>query len=83
MTKPSSFVDPFTGITQTGGAFPSMFKWSDLTLAGLPPGSWDPDNPNTSAGENILEELNTPIVDGLPLRSIFVIYSETQIWAAE
>jgi hypothetical protein len=83
VTKPATFTDPHTGILLNGGPMPNLFKWSDLTLAGQTPGSWDPDDPTTSAGENPLEELNTPIVDGLPLRNIFVIYSETQIWAAE
>lgn len=83
VTKPSSYVDPYTGITLQGGSFSNMFKWSDLTLEGLPPDGWDPDNPNLSSGENPLEELNTPIVDGCNLRSIFVIYSENQVWAAQ
>jgi hypothetical protein len=82
VTKPTTWLDPHTGTTQPGGAFPNLFKWSDLTLIGQPPGSWDYLNPNTSAGENPLEQLTTPIVDGLPMRSVFVIYSEAQIWAA-
>lgn len=83
VTKPDPWTDPHTGTTQPGGSFPNLFKWSDLTLIGQPPGSWDYLNPTTSAGENPLEQLTTPLVDGLPMRSAFVIYSENSIWVAE
>lgn len=83
VTKPNPWTDPHTGTVQTGGAFPSLFKWSDLTLIGQTPGSWDYLDPTTSAGENPLEELTTPLVDGLPMRAAFVIYSENDIWCAE
>jgi len=83
ITKPSTFVDPYTGLVQAGGTVTNMFKWSDLTLAGQVPGSWDPTDPTKSSGENVLEEITTPIVDGFPMREIFVIYAEKEIWAAQ
>jgi hypothetical protein len=83
VNKPSTWTSPYTGLTSTGGSFPNMFKWSDVTLDGQVPGSWDPDNPTTSAGENPLEQLTSPIVDGLAMRNLFVIYSETEIWCAQ
>lgn len=61
----------------------SMVKWSDLTLAGQPPASWDQNNKATSAGESVLAELDSEIVDGLPLKSVFVIYSRSQVWLME
>jgi hypothetical protein len=67
-------------VTKGSMAIPSMVKWSDLTLAGLAPASWNAFDPTTSAGENPLEALTTPIVDGAALRSTFIIYSEDQIW---
>lgn len=79
VTKPPSYTTS-TGITLTGGALINLFKWSDLTLNGLTPDSWDPFDPTKSAGENPLEELDTGIVDGATLRGIFVVYSENQIW---
>lgn len=82
VTKPTTYVDPYTGLTVAGGAFTNMFKWSDLALEGQTP-LWDPFNPNLSSGENPLEELRTPIVDGYTLRSIFVVYSLDQIWAVQ
>lgn len=83
VTKPETFVDPHTGLTLNGGAFPNLIKWSNLTLEGQVPDSWDPDDPTKSTGENPLEQLNTPIVDGCVMRSIFVVYSENQIWGME
>lgn len=82
VTRPT-WVSPFTGLTNPSGSVPNLFKWSDTVFDGSVPLSWDPDNPNTSAGENPLEQLTSPIVDGLSMRSLFVIYSETEIWAAE
>lgn len=83
VTKPSTWVSPFSGATIAGGDSPSLFKWSDVVLNGNTPGSWDPTDPRTSAGENPLEGLTSPLVDGLPMRNLFVVYSETEIWAAE
>lgn len=68
-------------VTEGNNANPSLVKWSDLTLNGLPPGSWDSNDATKSTGENPLEALNTPIVDGLAMRGLFVIYSEDQIWS--
>lgn len=83
VTKPSTWTSPFNGVTQAGGSFPNMVKWSDLTFDGNVPDSWDPDNPNTSAGENPLDQTNTPIVDGLPMRNLFLIYTENSVWGME
>lgn len=68
-------------VTKGTNANPSLVKWSDLTLNGLPPASWNQNDPTTSAGENPLEALSTPLVDGFPLRGRFILYSEDQIWA--
>jgi hypothetical protein len=81
VVKPTTWVDPHTGTTQPGGSFPNLFKWSNLALIGLPPDSWDYLDPNTSAGENPMEQLTSPIVDGLSMRSQFIVYSENSIWA--
>jgi hypothetical protein len=83
VTKPSTWTSPFSGVTQAGGSFPNMVKWSDLVFDGNVPDSWDPDNPNTSAGENPLDQITTPIVDGLAMRQTFLIYTENSIWGME
>jgi hypothetical protein len=80
VTKPATWVDPYSGITQTGGYLPNLVKWSDLTLDGQVPDSWDPDDPTKSTGENPLEQVTTPLVDGVVMRQMFVIYSENDIW---
>ena len=67
-------------VTKGVNSFPNMVKWSDLTLQGAAPGSWNSVDPTTSAGENPLENLTSPIVDGVPLRNSLVIYSTTQTW---
>jgi hypothetical protein len=78
-----SFSDYLIALNVTKGTNvnPSLVKWSDLTLNGQAPGSWNSNDPTTSAGENPLEALTTPIVDGLSMRGLFVIYSEDQIWS--
>lgn len=78
-----AFSDYLIALNVTKGSQPnpSLVKWSDLTLDGLPPASWNANDPTTSAGENPLEQLTTPIVDGLVMRNVFVIYSEDQVWA--
>lgn len=83
VSKPISWASPYTGIIQPAGTYGNMVKWSDLTFEGSPPPSWDPDNPNTSAGENALDQISTPIVDGLAMRQLFLIYTETSIWGME
>lgn len=70
-------------VTKAGVQYPNMVKWSDNVLQGLPPGSWDSTDPDTNAGENPLADLDSQIVDGAALKSIFVVYSETQVWAME
>lgn len=70
-------------VSKAGASYPSMVKWSDLTLAGQVPGSWDHTVTTNSAGENILGELNSPLIDGVSLRDVFILYSETQVWLME
>ena len=65
-------------ISKLGVNFPTMVKWSDTTLYGSVPGSWDETDPTTNAGENTLAEANTPIVDGAALRNAFIIYTTYQ-----
>jgi len=67
-------------VTKGAAQIPNMVKWSDITSIGVPPADWNADLPTSSSGENPLQDLDTPIVDGLPMRSLFVIYSENQIW---
>lgn len=58
----------------------TLVKWSDLTLVGQVPGSWDATDSTKNTGENPLEDVDTPLVDGLAMRDIFCIYAYDQIW---
>ena len=68
-------------VTKGAAVTKTMVKWSDLTLAGQVPGSWDATDSTKNTGENILEDMDAPIVDGCPMRSNFIIYSSDQVWA--
>lgn len=69
--------------TIAGTALQNLVGWSDLTLNGQPPASWDYTDQTTNAGQNPLEATTTPLVDGLPMRGIFVLYTESEVWAMQ
>lgn len=79
------FKDFLVALNVTKGAteHPYMVKWSDLTLAGQAPGSWDHTDATTSAGENVLTELRSPLIDAAPLRDDMVLYAQDQVWLME
>jgi hypothetical protein len=72
-------------VTKDGVEFPTMVKWSDPIQVGTAVADviWDPTSTTNSAGENILADLRTPILDGLVLGSQFVIYSTDQVYLME
>lgn len=63
----------------------TMVKWCNpLTFSQATSTiNWDPANTTYLAGENILGDMRTPILDGLPLHNTFVIYSSDQVWTME
>jgi hypothetical protein len=68
------------GVTKAGVYYPTMVKWSDFSYYGAPPQSWDPTSTTNSAGENIVNEMQQRIVDGLSLRDSFVLYCTASVW---
>jgi len=64
---------------ESGNEYPHMIRWSHPADPGLPPPSWDYTNPTIDAGRVELGELDTPIVDGLPLGPAFFIYREGSV----
>jgi hypothetical protein len=68
------------GVTKDGNFFPTMVKWSDFSFFGEPPGSWDPTSTTNSAGENIVNEMQHAIVDGMGLRDSFILYCTASVW---
>ncbi len=77
------YKDTLVALNVTKGAneYPSMVKWSDFAQYGSVPASWDETLTTNNAGENVLNEMVGPIIDGLSLRDSFFIYGETEVWA--
>lgn len=67
-------------VTKSGTATQTMVKTSSFALAGAVPGSWDQTDPSTNATENILAEMEGPIVDAANLGDYLMIYSQNQTW---
>lgn len=65
-------------VTKSGTNYSGMVKWSDAAQVGAPPSNWDVTNPASAAGENVINDLMGPLVDGLSLGDSFIIYGETQ-----
>lgn len=80
-----AFKDYLLALNVTKGTtdYPTMVKWSDIAQYNAVPGSWDATLTTNSAGENTISEMKTPILDGLPLRDVFIVYSSDQVWMIE
>jgi hypothetical protein len=64
--------------------YPYLVKWSDAADPGTVPSSWNEADPTTISGESAtLAETGDFIVDGHPLRDIFVIYKESSTWGMQ
>lgn len=72
-------LDVIKGATE----YPTMVKWSDIVQSGSTPGSWDVADTTKSAGENILAQMTTPLVDGFSLRDSFILYSSNSVWVMD
>jgi hypothetical protein len=70
-------------VTKTGTPYPNLVKWSDATLYGSCPGSWDTTVTTNLAGENPLAQADSGIVDANNLRDAMIIYTRRQIWIME
>ncbi|MFC3214627.1 hypothetical protein [Novosphingobium panipatense] len=68
------------GVTKAGAYIPTMVRWSDFAYFGEAPASWDPTDTTKSAGENMLNEMMHPLVDGLTLRDNFILYCTSSTW---
>lgn len=61
-------------VTKDVTEFPTLVKWSDVTLPGQLPPSWDATDPTTQAGEYPVSGTPGPIVDGLKMRESLIVY---------
>jgi len=59
---------------------PTMVKTSSIPTAGAVPASWDQSQPNTLAVENILAEMQGPIIDAQKLGTSLCIYGNAEAW---
>jgi hypothetical protein len=80
-----SYNDFLIALNTVEGAsnFPTRVRWSNIALADNVPDSWDETDLTKSAGFNDLGEMQTGIIDGMPLGSNFIIYSSDQVWLME
>lgn len=67
-------------ITASGVNNPTQLYTSEQASAGSVPASWDFTNPATDATENILAEMEGPIVDAQNFGSSLVIYGYKEAW---
>jgi hypothetical protein len=67
-------------VTKAGITYPQMVKTSSFALSGSVPASWDQTDPATNATENILAELEGPILDAQGFGSNLIIYGRNQAW---
>lgn len=65
--------------TEAGVNFPTRVRFSDITTSNNVPSSWDETDLTKSAGFNDLVDLRDPILDGLPLQSNFIIYTNSEV----
>lgn len=77
-----SFLVAF-GVNKAGTNFPNLVKWSDATLAGTYPATWDPTVATNLAGETPLSQLNSQITDAQNLKGVMMIYGLRQSWVME
>ena len=69
-------------VTKNGVHYPTMVKTSDFSVFDAVPGSWTADTTN-SATENVLGDLQDPLIDGSPLRDRMILYARNETWSME
>lgn len=70
-------------VTKSGTNLPTMVKTSSFPLSGTVPDSWDQTTPSSNAVENILAEMEGPIVDACTLGNQMFIYGQNECWLQE
>lgn len=79
-----SFSGVLVAINVTKGAtkYPTMVKTSDFTTFDATPAYWTGSTTN-SATENVLGDLNDPLIDGYVLRDRMILYATNETWLME
>ena len=65
-------------VTEGTTNYPNRVRFSDIVLANQIPSTWDAALTTASAGFNDLVSMASPIVDGQPLGTNFVLYSNSE-----
>jgi len=68
------------GVTESGIKYPHKIKWSNAANPGSLPSSWTPLTTN-DAGDANISETPDPIIDGLTLRDMFVLYKQNSTYS--
>lgn len=66
-------------VTKAGVANPNLFKWTDTIQYGTV-ADFNLATPGTNAGEDVLNDAQSGIVDGWPLRDAFIMYTSTDVY---
>lgn len=69
-------------ITKGATNYATMVKTSDFTTFNSTPAAWTATTTN-SATENVIGDLQEPLVDGWPLRDRLILYSNNETWFME
>lgn len=70
-------------MTEGGVAYPQRIRWSDISYVNGLPTNWYQDSESTDGGFNDLSDANGRILDGLPLRDSFVVYTNQETYLME
>lgn len=69
-------------VTKNGVRYPTMVKTSEFTTFDSTPTAWVGSTTN-SATENVLGDLQDPLIDGWPLRDRMILYAKNETWSME
>ena len=81
-----SFGNTLFGINFTDGANlgPTTVRWSNIiTDPTLPPPDWAIDNAEGSGGQNILDDAQGELVDGIKLGNVLLVFSDRETYLVE
>ncbi|MGL5015600.1 MAG: hypothetical protein ACRC6V_15140 [Bacteroidales bacterium] len=70
-------------LNEAGVEYPQRVRWSDISFVNSLPTNWYQDSETNDGGFNDLSDANGKIVDGLPLRDSFVIYTNQETYLME
>lgn len=63
--------------------YPQRIRWSDITDINQLPRNWDDSSTTNSAGFNDLTNAEGIIIDGIPMRDMFVVYTSNDVFVMQ